>query len=78
MLEDASRYQRQQVEDTTILQAPQFTRPLHNLETVENTNVHLECRLKPVGDSSMKVDWFVNGRPVPTGECFFPVSVIYG
>lgn len=70
-MEDSSRYQRQQIEDTTIMQVPQFTRPLHNLETVEGTNVHLECRLKPVGDSTMKIDWFVNGRPVPTGKFQF-------
>lgn len=69
MLEDSSRYQRHVTDDVTIVQPPQFTRPLHNLETVEGTNVHLECRLQPVGDPTMRVDWFVNGRPVPTGNC---------
>ncbi|KAJ8687530.1 hypothetical protein QAD02_023324, partial [Eretmocerus hayati] len=72
MLEDSSRYRRTQQEDVTVLQAPQFTRPLHNIETVELTNVHLECRLQPVGDASMKVDWYVNGRPVKTGHRFRP------
>ncbi|PSN37209.1 Titin, partial [Blattella germanica] len=72
MLEDSSRYRRHVTDDVTIVQAPQFTRPLHNLETVEGTNVHLECRLQPVGDPSMRVDWFVNGRPVPTGHRFRP------
>lgn len=66
------RYRRTQQEEVTVMQAPQFTRPLHNIETVELTNVHLECRLQPVGDSSMKVDWFVNGRPVKTGHRFRP------
>lgn len=66
-LEDASRHQRTIAEDTTVMQPPQFTRPLHNIETVEGTNIHLECRLQPVGDSSMRVDWFVNGKPVKTG-----------
>ncbi|XP_046465810.1 titin isoform X2 [Neodiprion pinetum] len=72
MLEDASRYRRTQQEDVTVLQAPQFSRPLHNIETVELTNVHLECRLQPVGDSTMRVEWFVNGRPVTTGHRFRP------
>jgi len=47
-------------------------RPLHNLETIEGTNIHLECRLQPVGDPSMRVEWFVNGKPVKTGHRFRP------
>lgn len=66
------RYRKVQQEDVTVMQAPQFTRPLHNIETVELTNVHLECRLQPIGDVTMKVDWFVNGRPVKTGHRFRP------
>lgn len=72
MLEDSSRYRKHVTEDVTVLQAPQFTRPLHNIETVEGTNVHMECRLQPVGDPTMKVDWFVNGVPVKTGHRFRP------
>lgn len=72
MLEDSSKYRRHIQEDVTVVQAPQFTRPLHNIETVELTNVHLECRLQPVGDASMRVDWFVNGKAVTTGHRFRP------
>ncbi|KAI5701651.1 hypothetical protein M8J75_011738 [Diaphorina citri] len=71
-LEDSSRYQHVGKEETQILAAPQFTKPLHNIETVEGTNIHLECRLQPVGDSTMKVDWLVNGKPVKTGHRFRP------
>lgn len=59
-------------EDITVLQAPQFTRALHNIETNEGTNVHLECRLQPVGDPTMRVEWFVNGNPLKTGHRFRP------
>jgi len=72
MLEDASRYQKMTTEEESIMQAPQFTKPLHNIQTSEGTNVHLECRLKPVGDPTMKIDWLVNGRPVKTGHRFRP------
>ncbi|XP_063986913.1 titin isoform X6 [Diachasmimorpha longicaudata] len=72
MLEDSSKYRRHIQEDVTVVQAPQFTRPLHNIETIELTNVHLECRLQPVGDPSMRVDWFVNGQAVTTGHRFRP------
>lgn len=73
MLEDASRYRRTQQEEISVMQPPQFTRALkNNIETVELTNVHLECRLQPVGDSTMRVEWFVNGRPVTVGHRFRP------
>ncbi|XP_026832432.1 titin isoform X1 [Drosophila erecta] len=71
LLED-SRRRHHQEEDITIMQAPQFTRGLHNIETIEGTNVHLECRLQPVGDPSMRIEWFVNGKPVKTGHRFRP------
>lgn len=72
MLEDSSKYRKQVQEDVTVLQAPQFTRPLHNIETIEGTNVHMECRLQPVGDSSMIVEWFCNGTPIKVGHRFRP------
>lgn len=59
-------------EEITVMGPPQFTRPLHNIETGEGTNIHLECRLQPVGDPSMRVEWFVNGMPVKTGHRFRP------
>lgn len=71
-LEDSSRSRKHITEDVQVLQAPQFTRPLHNIETVEGTNIHMECRLQPIGDPTMKVDWFVNGVPVKTGHRFRP------
>ncbi|XP_034137006.1 titin-like isoform X2 [Drosophila guanche] len=67
-----SRSRQHREEDITVMQAPQFTRALHNIETVEGTNVHLECRLQPVGDPSMRIEWFVNGKPVKTGHRFRP------
>ncbi|XP_023947919.2 titin [Bicyclus anynana] len=72
ILEDAARRGRQVQEDITVMRAPHFSRALHNIETVEGTNVHLECRLQPVGDPTMKVDWFCNGRPIKTGHRFRP------
>lgn len=70
MLEQRTGKQMQ--EDVTVFQAPQFTRALHNIETIEGTNVHMECRLQPVGDPTMKVEWFCNGRPVRVGHRFRP------
>ncbi|XP_067120871.1 titin [Centruroides vittatus] len=71
-LEDASRFRRDTYEETVITQIPTFTKALHNIETIEGTNIHLECRLTPIGDPSMKVEWFVNGLPLKVGHRFRP------
>ena len=52
--------------------APSFTKPLKNVETGEGQNIHLEARLSPTGDSSMRVEWTVNGKPLKTGHRFRP------
>ncbi|XP_035212215.1 LOW QUALITY PROTEIN: titin-like, partial [Stegodyphus dumicola] len=71
-LEDSSRYKRDQFEETIITQLPTFTKPLHNIETIEGTNIHLECRLAPVGDPTMRIEWLVNGAPLKVGHRFRP------
>ena len=64
-----------QMEMTSIQQGPagppKFTKVLKNIETMEGQNVHLEARLSPTGDSTMKVEWTVNGKPLKTGNLFF-------
>ena len=30
--------------------------------------MHLECRLEPLNDPTMKVEWFLNGRPITIGS----------
>merc|ERR550534_784261 len=65
-----------QMEMTSIQQGPagppKFTKLLKNIETMEGQNVHLEARLSPTGDSTMKVEWTVNGKPLKTGHRFRP------
>ena len=48
--------------------APTFTKPLKNVEAPEGQNIHLEARLTPTGDSTMRVEWTVNGKPLKTGK----------
>lgn len=66
-LEDMSRYQRTYIEETTT-QAPVFTQPMKNLQLVENQSAHFECRLIPVGDTKLKVEWFHNGIAIMPGK----------
>ncbi|XP_043190339.1 titin-like isoform X4 [Amphibalanus amphitrite] len=71
-LEDSARQARREDVETDVNQVPTFTKPLRNVETMEGTNVHLECRLQPVGDNSMRVEWFVNDQPLKVGHRFRP------
>ena len=46
-------------------QPPQFTTPLADqLNVREGGFAHFEARLEPMGDHSMTVDWFKDGRIV--------------
>lgn len=48
---------------------PIFITPLNDPKPVsEGKNIHLECRLEPMGDPTMRVEWFHNGRSVTVGE----------
>ena len=68
------RFQHQvMTEDVVVKQPPQFTKMLKNVEVVEGQNVHLEARLSPTGDSTMKVEWTLNGKPLKTGNLFFNI-----
>lgn len=73
MLEARGKYQRQEeMEDTQPKTKPIFMKPLKNHQTIELSNVHFETRLQPVGDPTMKVEWFCNGKPIPVGAKFRP------
>lgn len=39
-----------------------------NVDVPEGSPIHFDCRVEPVNDSSMRIDWFHNGRPLTTGS----------
>lgn len=48
---------------------PIFTQPLTDPQPMsEGKNIHLECRLEPMGDPSMRVEWYFNGKAITVGE----------
>ena len=50
---------------------PIFKTPLQDPQpVVEGQNIHLEARLEPINDPSMKVEWFCNNRPLTIGSRF--------
>ena len=49
---------------------PVFTTALNSVKASEQGRVHLECRLEPVNDPNLKVEWFVNGKAMQFGNRF--------
>lgn len=48
---------------------PIFVTPLSDPPPAsEGKNIHLECKLEPMGDPTMRVEWFFNGKPITVGE----------
>ncbi len=62
-----SKQARQAQEELKTFQKPVFTQPLKNLLKEENTNAHFSCTLIPVGDPTLKIEWFKDGQKVSTG-----------
>lgn len=48
---------------------PKFTVEIKdNVDIPEGGPVHFDCRVEPVNDSSMRIEWFHNGKPFATGS----------
>lgn len=59
---------RKAAEETVVIEKPNFGRALRNQDKlIEGQAVHMEATLTPVNDPTMKVEWFFNGVPIPTG-----------
>ncbi|KHJ47621.1 hypothetical protein D918_01776 [Trichuris suis] len=73
-LESSDKRSRPETEDEVQKSAPVFVRPLSpsNSTLMENSRLHLECEVAPKQDSTMTVQWFKNGMPIPTGHRFKP------
>lgn len=51
-------------------ETPMFITHLNNVECTEGDNVHFECHVEPSKDPTMIIEWFVNGKPLPSGARF--------
>lgn len=66
-LEMAVPFKRADYSEPISKQRPMFTQPLQNIDSInEGQTAHFECRLIPIGDSSMTVEWFRNEKPLET------------
>lgn len=67
-LEDQSRHHKETWVEESVKIQPRFVTKLHNLTLNEGQLAHFECRLEPVNDSSLRVEWFRNGKSLPVGK----------
>jgi hypothetical protein len=47
---------------------PEFVTTPQDLSLIEYSLAHFECRLTPINDPSMRVEWFHNGKPLLAGS----------
>ena len=58
---------RQEVMEEHSAQAPVFTSSMKSVELKEGQKAHFECRIIPVSDPTLKIQWLHNGVPVKQG-----------
>jgi titin len=58
---------RQEVSEEHTTQAPVFTSAMKSVELKEGQKAHFECRIIPVSDATLKVQWLHNGAPIKQG-----------
>lgn len=63
-LESDARLRRVDEVDSAVTDKPSFGRPLRNVQLKEGQSAHLEATLAPVNDTTMRVEWYHNGRPI--------------
>jgi titin len=66
---EMNKAKRQLSEVAQAFEKPAFLTPLTGTsEVMEGRNAHMECRVVPVGDPSMRFEWYKNGEQLKTGS----------
>jgi len=67
-LEARSQTTRTEIVEEQTTQAPVFTSSMKSIEVKEGQRAHFECRIIPVSDPTLKVEWMHNGNPLKQGK----------
>ena len=73
-LKHVERQQQQQKREEEISSkyaSPSFLTPLRDLTVNEGEKAHFDAKVGPVGDPSMKVEWFFNGQLITASKYIF-------
>ena len=70
---ERQQQQQQKREEEVVAKyaAPTFLTPLNNLVIHEGEKVRFDAKVAPVGDPSLKVEWFFNGQTVTASKSQF-------
>ena len=63
--------QKQQTKKEEVVEkfgAPSFLTPLRDQAINEGERIHFEAKISPLGDPSMKVEWYFNGAAIPASK----------
>lgn len=67
----SQQYKNYQPEPQESYAPPEFKTPIKDqLNIRENAFAHFEARLEPLGDPTLRVEWFKDGRPVEASKFF--------
>ncbi len=53
---------------------PHFVTNIQDVNVAEGQAAHFDCRVEPVGDGSMKIEWFHDGKPISHGSRLHTIS----
>ena len=67
---EQTRTVKQEITEEQTTQAPVFTTSMRSVEIKEGQRAHFECRIIPVSDPTLKVNWLLNGQPIKQGSRF--------
>lgn len=68
-LEDTTRFNRIERDETQVTQKPKFSGPLKGTNRIiEGQRAHFEARVEPQSDLTMKTEWYCNGKPIQTAN----------
>jgi len=73
-LEDSSRFKREIEIEEHIRMAPRFLTPFKPVDLQEWQVAHFECRIEPVNDPDLKIEWFFEDTELTVGSRFQPFN----
>ena len=67
-VERNAQQQQKLEEDVSRYGPPSFSTPLNDLTIMEGEKAHLDGKVAPVGDPSIKVEWYCNGQTISASK----------
>ena len=68
-VEQSHKQQARREEEVSRYGPPSFVTPLNDLTIMEGEKAHLDAKVAPVGDPSIKVEWYCNGQAIAASKC---------